>query len=422
MRSEAIPPEAENGTSGGKTAGALPLMVVDRKALVVDVRPQPGWRRWLRALRVVPLIWVLVAIGGFVGLYFQPPGLQRLMSLLGLEPGGGTSTPIAVPVGRPQPDPAAAPGSTARTIAGLGRLLPLGDIRVIAPPFGAADARIANLDVTEGERVERGAVLATLDNERTLKAAVEAARGMMVAREAALRQVREQVLASRDEARALLARAEAGALNARQDLERANDLVARGIYTKASLDQRRAANDQAQQEVAKARATLARLDGADLDEQSDVVLARRNLEASKADVARAEADLEKAYIRAPTTGTVLTINTRAGEKPGVHGIMTFGNIDEMMAEVEVYQTLIGAVAIGDPVTIVADALPRPLHGKVTRIGLEVGRQTLTEATPAANTDARVVKVYVSLDAASTAAARPFTNLQITARIETGRRP
>ncbi len=399
----------------------LPRLVVDRKPPVIDARPIPAWRIWLRRLRVIPVVMLLVGFGGFVGLYFQPPGLQKLMRLLDLQPGAGTSTPIAVPVARPPSDPAAgAAGSTARTIAGLGRLLPLGDIRVIAPPFGAGDARIASLAVSEGEKVQKGAVLAILDNERTLKAAVEAARGTVAAREAALRQVREQAIASRDEARAQLAKAEAASLNARLDFERATDLVARGIYTKSSLDQRLAVRDQSAQEVAKARATLARFDVADMETQADVVLATRNVESAKAELVRAEADLEKAYIRAPTDGTVLTINTRAGEKPGTQGIMTFGNIDEMMAEIEIYQTLIGVVAVGDPVTIVADALPHPLHGKVTRIGLEVGRQTLTETTPAANTDARVVKVYVNLDPTSTALARPFTNLQVTGRIETGR--
>ena len=421
MAIEPLPSPDAASAAAGHAVDDLPRLVVDRKSLVVDVRPIPAWRIWMRRLRLIPVVMLLVGFGGFVGLYFQPPGLQKLMRLLDLQPGAGTSTPIAVPVARPPPEPVAgAAGSMARTIVGLGRLLPLGDIRVIAPPFGAGDARIANLAVGEGEKVQKGAVLATLDNERTLMAAVEAARGTVAAREAALRQIREQAIASRDEARALLAKAEAASLNARLDFERATDLVARGIYTKSSLDQRLAVRDQALQEVAKARATLARFDVADMETQADVVLATRNVESAKAELVRAEADLEKAYIRAPTDGTVLTINTRAGEKPGTQGIMTFGNIDEMMAEIEIYQTLIGAVAIGDPVTIVADALPRPLHGKVTRIGLEVGRQTLTETTPAANTDARVVKVYVDLDPVSTAMARPFTNLQVTARIETGR--
>jgi HlyD family secretion protein len=416
------PPSPDAAAASTALVGdGLPRLVVDRRSPVVDVRPIPAWRLWLRRLHVIPIAMLLVAFGGFVGLYFQPPGLQKLMRLLDLQPGAGTSTPIAVPVDRRTPEPATgAAGSAVRIVAGLGRLLPLGDIRVIAPPFGAGDARIASLAVVEGEKVQKGAVLAVLDNERTLAAAVEAARGVVAAREAALRQVREQAVASRDEARALLAKAEAASANAQVEFERAADLVARGVYTRSSLDLKRALRDQAVQEVAKAKATLARFDVADMDTQADVVLATRNVESAKADLARAEADLEKAYIRAPLDGTVLTINARAGEKPGAQGIMTFGNIDQMMAEIEIYQTLIGAIAVGDPVTITADALPKPLQGKVTRIGLEVGRQTLTETTPAANTDARVVKVYVDLDPASTAIARPFTNLQVTARIEAGR--
>mgnify|MGYP000231383681 CR=1 FL=1 len=421
MATEPLSSPDATGVSAGTAADGLPRLVVDRKSVAIDGRRIPAWRRWLRRARVIPVVMLLVAFGGFVGLYFQPPGLQKLMRLLDLQPGAGTSTPIAVPVGRPPPEPTAgAAGSTARTIVGLGRLLPLGDIRVIAPPFGAGDARIASLAVNEGEKVQKVAVLAILDNERTLRAAVEAAHGIVAAREAGLRQVREQAIASRDEARALLAKAEAASVNAQLEFERSTDLVARGIYTKSSLDLKRAARDQALQEVARMKASLVRFDVADMETQADVMLATRNVESAKAELVRAEADLEKAYIRAPTDGTVLTINARAGEKPGTQGIMTFGNIDEMMAEIEIYQTLIGAVAVVDPVTIVADALPRPLLGKVTRIGLEVGRQVLTETTPAANTDARVVKVYVDLDPASTAIARPFTNLQVTARIDTGR--
>jgi HlyD family secretion protein len=96
--------------------------------------------------------------------------------------------------------------------------------------------------------------------------------------------------------------------------------------------------------------------------------------------------------------------------------MNLGDLTRMTAELEVYQTQVGRVDVGDAVTVTADALPRPLTGVVTRIGLEVGRQTLTDASPAANTDARVVKVYVRLDPDSSRAARRFTNLQVRGRI------
>ena len=44
----------------------------------------------------------------------------------------------------------------------------------------------------------------------------------------------------------------------------------------------------------------------------------------------------------------------------------------MMAEVEVWQDRIAAIAPGQPVEIVADALGRALRGTVDRIGLTVG--------------------------------------------------
>jgi HlyD family secretion protein len=99
--------------------------------------------------------------------------------------------------------------------------------------------------------------------------------------------------------------------------------------------------------------------------------------------------------------------------------MNLGDLSRMTAELEVYQTQIGQVAVGDAVSVTAEALPRPLSGAVTRIGLEVGRQTLTDASPAANTDARVVKVYVRLDAESAAVAQRYTNLQVLGRIAVG---
>ncbi len=100
-------------------------------------------------------------------------------------------------------------------------------------------------------------------------------------------------------------------------------------------------------------------------------------------------------------------------------MLNLGDLTHMTAELEIYQTQIGQVAVGDLVRIAADALPQALEGRVTRIGLEVGRQTLTDASPAANTDARVVKVYVRLDPGSSEVAQRYTNLQVIGRIALG---
>lgn len=395
----------------------LPLVVVRRGPGAVTVLSSP-WRRFFRVARFVPLAWALVAIGGVVGLYFQPPGLQKLMDLLELQPGGGTSSPMAVPVspggGRMAGSAPAFPAP--RIVVGLGKLVPEGEVVTVAPPFGAGDARVATLMVREGDRVEQGEVLATLDSERSLLAAVETARAQVASREATLVQVRWSVQASRDEARASLARAESAFQNAVREFERVEALRQRGIAAEQSYDQRRTARDEAARDVERARATLSRYGSHDDDRQTDVLVAARNVDAAKADLARALADLDKASVRAPLTGTVLTIHVRPGEKPGAFGLMNLGDIERMNAEVEVYQSQIRRVALGDPVELTAEALAQPLRGVVTRIGLEVGRQTLIDPNPAAHTDARVVKVTVALDPESSGLAQRFTNLQVTARI------
>jgi HlyD family secretion protein len=371
-------------------------------------------------MRIIPLFLLCIAFGGIAGLYFQPPGLQLAMRTLGLEPGAGTSSPIAVPLNHTaiaEIDPSVVPGPD--KVIGLGALIPDGDVATIAPPFGSGDARVSVLLVEEGESVTAGTTLAVLDNEAPYKAAFEAAEANVALREASLQQTRASIQASLEEARASLGSAQAAARNARKDYERAQSLIERGTISEAVLDQRRATSDQAARVVEQARATLSRYDTGDIETQVDVVVAARNFDAAKAALTQAQRDLEKAYVRAPLTGTVLKIHVHPGEKPGADGVMNIGNIERMTAEVEIYQTQIGDVNLGDPVNITANALPTPLSGTVSQIGLEVERQTLIDDDPAANTDARIVEVTVMLDEASSNIAARFTNLQVVATIQVG---
>lgn len=407
------PLPVNNGGPDEKTSTPLPRLVVVRETPA----PARPWKQWLYRIRFLPLVWLFMVTGAFVGLYFQPPLIRFAIEKLGFQPGGGAREPIVVVAPRPAaPAPAPAP-----VVVGLGRLLPESEVVTISAPYGAGDARIAELKINEGDLVRGGDLLATLDNERTLKAAVDAARATLAARNAALDQVRAATRASRDEARAALGRAENALQNAQRELERIEQLRRGGFAAESNYDQRRTARNDAAGEVERLKATLSRY-GDDLDAQPDVLLAERNRDSTKADLARAESELEKAYVRAPSAGTILSIRARPGEKPGNDGILKLGNIERMKAEVEVYQAQIGRVAVGDKVEIRAEALPGTLVGVVTRIGLEVGRQSITDASPAANTDARVVKVTVGLDPEMSKIASRFTNLQVTARIAVSPQP
>ncbi|MCA0422501.1 MAG: HlyD family efflux transporter periplasmic adaptor subunit [Proteobacteria bacterium] len=404
-----------DGASGAAADRHLPRLVVDRRAQ--PEQPASRYRLWLYRARYLPLIWLLLVSGAFIGLYFQPPLIRIAIEKLGFKPGGGSSNPVVVLA----PPPKAAAPALPPVVVGLGKLLPEGDVRTISVPYGAGDARIAELKVQDGDTVIAGQVLGVLDNERALQAGLISARSTLAAKEAAFEQVRATIRASRDEAVAALGRAENALQNAQRELERTEQLRRGGYAAEAAHDLKRTAVGDATREMERLKATLSRYGGA-LDAQPDVVLAARTRDSAAADVGRAESDLEKAYVRAPIAGTVLSIEARPGEKPGVQGIMKLGDLAHMKAEVEVYQAQIGRVAVGNTVTLAAEALPRPLTGTVSRIGLEVGRQTITDSSPAANTDARVVKVTVVLDPEMSRIAARFTNLQVTARITVDARP
>jgi HlyD family secretion protein len=370
-------------------------------------------------LFLIPLFMATLFTGAVIGMYFQPPGLRVFFNATGLQPGAGTDTPIAVAIQQVTAQEQIAVISEGDVVA-LGRIIPRGDVTSVATPSGAGDARIAELRVSIGDKVAAGDVLAILDNLPQLKSAVASAQAALRVREANLVQTRASNTASRAEAQASLERAEATAKATQSDLGRVTALFERGVTTRADFDQVIARANEAGRDVERALATLSRYATGSETVQADVAVAEANLGAAHADLARAEQDLERAYVRAPELGTVLDINVRTGERPGTAGIINLGDISQMTVEAEVYQTMIGRVTIGDPVTINADALREVLTGKVSAIGLEIGRQSITSDDPAANTDARVVDVIVTLDPMSSTLASTFTNLETIVRIDAGR--
>lgn len=391
---------------------ALPL---DLK--LADPVAAPG-RRWFRKqYLLVLLVPVFMFTGAVVGMYYQPPGLQKFYALTGLQPGGGSDAPIALPPNIELP-PKMAETMLPTDVVGLARLMPQGDVSIVAAPYGAGDARVAEILVEEGDRVEKGAVLAQLDNRQTLEGAVLMAEANLAVGEANLMQTRAAVTASRDEAQAALDQALATAAEAQTTLARTEALFGRSVATQATLESVRAAAEGARQAVARSEATLKRFSALALDDQPDVIVAARNVDAARAELARARLDLARADVVAPIAGTILDIHATPGERPPVQGIMEMGDTNQMMAEVEVWQDRIPAVRAGQPVELAAAALGTTLQGRVERIGLTVGRQGLISDDAAENKDARVIRVLVALDEASSDLAARFTNLEVIARIDT----
>ena len=389
----------------------LPLDVIKDSAPKAR-KFRPG-RRWLLLLAIPALMFA----GAVIGLYFQPPALQKFYAVTGLTPGAGSSSPIALP---PEIDLPKDMVETMRPsdVVALARLLPHGDISIVAAPYGSGDARISEILVSTGDQVEKGDLVAKLDNEDQLQSAVLLAEANLAVREATLAQTRAAVENSRAEAEAVLDQARSAATEATTALTRTQDLAARGVTTQANLDATAAAAAQAAAAVTKAEATLARFAATDTEAQPDVIVATRNLAAAEADLTRTRNDLARAHVVAPIAGTILDIHATPGQRPPTDGIMEMGNTRKMMAEAEIYQDRIALIAPGQPVELASMALGVTLQGKVASLGLTVGRQGLLSDDTAANTDARVVKVLIELDPASSAIAARYTNLQVIARIDT----
>jgi HlyD family secretion protein len=136
---------------------------------------------------------------------------------------------------------------------------------------------------------------------------------------------------------------------------------------------------------------------------------------ARAELARAQAELDLSVVKAPIDGEVLKIHAHTGERVGPMGIAELGRTQEMFAVAEVYETDIRFVQLEQKAVIKSPALAKPLTGTVERIGRKVGKMDVLSADPAAKTDARVVEVQIRLDDAASAAG--LTNLQVEVELE-----
>ncbi|MGB3656164.1 MAG: HlyD family efflux transporter periplasmic adaptor subunit [Rivularia sp. (in: cyanobacteria)] len=187
-----------------------------------------------------------------------------------------------------------------------------------------------------------------------------------------------------------------------------------------------------EQQVAEAKANLERIQSS-LEQQInqgkatlesvtevrpvDVLVAQSEVNRAVAAMNRAEANLKQAYVRSPQQGQIFDINTRPGEKVSDKGIVEIGQTSTMYAVVEVYQSDVNKIRLGQEVELLADAVPGKLKGIVDRIGLQVLRQNVVNSDPSTNIDSRVIEVHVRLDDESTEKAARFTNLQVRAVVE-----
>ncbi|MEO1911727.1 MAG: efflux RND transporter periplasmic adaptor subunit [Paracoccus sp. (in: a-proteobacteria)] len=404
--------------SGGDTpatdptpADGLPLIDTGKGG----TKSKPYWRHAPSPLRLLTLV-IIFLLGGVLGLYFQGPVLRAVFGWTRLEPGAGARQPIALPVDRvPSPERVAAMATG--DVVALGRLQPGGGIVSVALPQGAGDARIDRIMVTVGDIVAKGDVLAVLDSLALYESALTSAESTLAIRRAALAQAKVQVEATEAELDAQIRGAEVTLAAAERELARVRSLFERGTTTQAVLEDAERAADIARADLGRLQASLMRYRPGPDGQQVDIALTTADLAAAEAAARQARRDLDRAHVLAPQAGTIIDVAARPGERPPADGLLRMGDTARMEAELEVFQTMVPRVAVGQTVSLVSGVLgDAPLTGTVARIGTLVGRQSVTADDPAANTDARVLLVTVALDEASSARAAVYVNLEVVARI------
>jgi HlyD family secretion protein len=148
----------------------------------------------------------------------------------------------------------------------------------------------------------------------------------------------------------------------------------------------------------------------------DVQAAQAEVQSAIATQNRAQTELERAYIRTPSAGKILKINTRMGEKVTEKGIVDLAQTEEMIVVGEIYQTDIDRVKIGQKATITSQSFKGELKGVVDLIGLQVNRQNVFSNRPGENLDRRVIEVNIKLDPNDSKRVSRLTNLQVQAAI------
>lgn len=341
--------------------------------------------------------------------------------------------------------------NTVKQVMALGRLEPEGEVLQLSATTALETDRVAKLFVQLSDRVQPGQVIAILDAYDRLERSLAEARqqvkvaqmelaqvkagaksGEIAAQEAEILRLRAELEGETRQQRATLVRLKAEASNASAELNRYQMLYREGAISVSQFDQRRLTSsatqaqvDEAQQNRSRTIATLqAQIQAAAATRNRiaevrpvDVQTAQSKVQQAIAAAARAEVELQQAYIRAPIAGQVLKIHAYPGEKVDSKGIVELGQTQHMMAIAEVYQTDISKIRVGQTATVTSQAFSGELKGTVTQVGNQVNRQIITSGQPGENLDRRVIEVKVRLTPQASQQVANLTNLQVEVAIQ-----
>lgn len=236
--------------------------------------------------------------------------------------------------------------------------------------------RVVDLAVNEGDRVTKGQFLLQID-PKSLRTRVDSGAASLQAAEGSLDQLRQSVETARVQVD-----------QAQRTLARQRDLWNQQLTTRESLD-------KAENDVKAAESALR-------EREKQVSSQAARIGQEKATLESARYDLSKVRIESPIDGIVTRRNIQEGETAVIGTmnnagtvLLTLADMSVIQAEVEVDETNIPNVKIGQLAKITIDALPdRSFKGHVSEIG---NSPIQTASTSGSSTQATNFKVVVVLD-------------------------
>jgi HlyD family secretion protein len=256
-------------------------------------------------------------------------------------------------------------------VSASGKIQPKRLVKISAETQG----RVVNLAVNEGDRVHVGQFLLQID-PKSLRTRVDNGAASLQAAQASIEQMRQ----STETARAQL-------VQAQQSLARQQDLWKQELTTREALE--KAVND-----VKVAESSVQEREKTIKPQESRIDQEKANLESARY-------DLSKVRMESPIEGIVTRRNVQEGET-AVTGTMNnagtvlleLADMGVIQAEVEVDETNVPHVQIGQPAKITIDAIPdKSFKGHVS----EIGNSPIQAAAGATATQATNFKVVVILD-------------------------
>ena len=153
------------------------------------------------------------------------------------------------------------------------------------------------------------------------------------------------------------------------------------------------------------------------EKQNQLTLLERKKAELIAERGKLEADLNDSELRSPIDGTVLKLRARVGERPSADGVLDVGASQSMEALIEVYESDINRIKLGEAVTLISEngGFEGDLQGTVARISPQVRQRQVLSTDPTGDADARIVEVLVRLDSGSTKRVSRLSGLKVIAR-------